>query len=279
VPAADDLMDDLGKLRWQGIGVIAGMAWLSLLCVLASSLAIGGGLMPPVMAAMLTAFPTYAAWRGLDDTGCRVALGVTMPLYCAILLYQWTGHPWQIDLHMAFFAMIAVLAALADWRPVLAGAAVAAVHHLALNFLAPAMVFGATGDFGRVVLHAGVVVVETGILMVLANRLESLLRAQAAARREREHLEASARSEREARESEQRLVVSEIGKGLNALASGDLECPITTRFPPAFEELRNDFNRSIDSLDQLIASVAGASGQIRIGTSEIRTAAEDLAHR
>ena len=272
-------MDDLEKLRKQGQVLICGLAWLSLALVLAGSLVATSGVMPVVLAAALTVYPTLVALRAQSDGGTRIALGATMPLYCAILLYQWSGHPWQIDLHMTFFAMIAVLAALADWRPVLAGAAVTALHHLGLNFIAPALVFGATGDLGRVVLHAGVVVLETGILIVLANRLEALLRAQAAARAENERLEQAARLEREQREREQQLVVSEIEKGLNALASGDLTCPITVPFPSGFEALRTDFNRSIDQLDHLIASVVQASGQIQVGTSEIRTAAEDLAHR
>jgi methyl-accepting chemotaxis protein len=67
---------------------------------------------------------------------------------------------------------LAVLSAWCDWRAILLGAAVTAVHHLALNFALPMLVFPAGGaGLGRVVLHAVVVVVETGVLVWLAEVL------------------------------------------------------------------------------------------------------------
>ncbi|MDE1917689.1 MAG: methyl-accepting chemotaxis protein [Sphingomonadales bacterium] len=255
------------------------MAWLSTLIIIANSFFAGSGVLPPVMAVALTLYPTMAAMRGAHDGVTRVVLGGTMPLYSAILLFQWTGHPWLIDMHMTFFAMIAMLVVLADWRPVIAGAAVTAVHHLSLNFIEPALIFPGGGAFGRVILHAAVVVVEAAVLVVLAQQLEALLLGQAAARKAGIRLEEETARERAMREAEQQAVVDRVARGLKALAAGDLSSPINTAFPPAFEGLRSDFNLTLESLNHLVGRVAQASDQISNGAREIQTAADDLATR
>lgn len=272
-------MEELATLRRHGIAILAGLAWVSTALIALGTAFAPGGPLPAVLAAMLALFPTMAVRRKADDSATRLALGATMPLFCALFLFQWSGAPWLIDLHMTFFAMIAALAVLADWRPVLAGAAVTAVHHLALNFLAPAMVFNGGGDLGRVVLHAVVVVVETGVLVMLARQLETLLLAQATARRETALAEEATARERQERDNERHVVVTAIGAGLKHLAGGNLDCRIETRFPPAFEALRTDFNATLEALDRLIRSVAQSSEQFRSGVNEIRVAADDLASR
>ncbi|HZU65169.1 MAG TPA: methyl-accepting chemotaxis protein [Novosphingobium sp.] len=272
-------MEELVKLRQQGLRVLVGIAWLSCLIVAGGSFFAGSGVLPVVLAVALGIYPTLAAMGGQCDEGTRIVMGGTMPLYCAVLLYQWAGHGWIIDLHMTFFAAIAVLVVLADWRALVAGAGVTAVHHLLLNFVAPALVFAGGGDLGRVVLHAVVVVVETAVLVAMAMRLEQLLLAQVAAREAKERLEAAAAAERARREEEQETVVAAIALGLGRLAQGDLASRIEARFPAGFEPLRENYNRAIGDLDRLVGSVARASGQIQNGVREIRYASDDLARR
>ncbi|MDE2405335.1 MAG: methyl-accepting chemotaxis protein [Sphingomonadales bacterium] len=272
-------MDELSNLRRQGVRVIAAIAWLINAIIAGGSFFAGTGALPVVLALALSIYPAWAAIKGRDDAVTRITLGATLPVYCAILLYQWSGSSWLIDLHMTFFAVIAVLAGLADWRPVLAGAAVTAVHHLVLNFAAPAYVFGADADLARVVLHAVIVVIETGVLMVLAQRLERMLLAQVAAREHVALSEQASQQERARRDAEQRQVVEAIEQGLKALAAGELGCRIEQRFPPAFEELRSNFNSALADLNTLVGSVAQCSGEIQNGAREIRMAADDLARR
>ena len=59
----------------------------------------------------------------------------------AVFASQMSGHPWQIDLHMYFFATLACLVAYCDWRPIIAGTLAVALHHLILNFIVPAAIF------------------------------------------------------------------------------------------------------------------------------------------
>src|SRR5690606_33950369 len=112
------------------------------------------------------------AWR-LDPEGAsaRPVAAVALVTMVALLVYVFRGHPWQIDLHMYFFAALALLAAFCDWKTLLVAAAAVALHHLGLNFLYAAAVFPDGADFLRVVLHAVVVVIETAALVWVTFRL------------------------------------------------------------------------------------------------------------
>lgn len=109
------------------------------------------------------------------------------------LVFSFAGHPWQPDIHMYYFAVLALLAGFCDWRPILMGAVLTALHHLVLQYVLPAAVFYQGGSLLRVLLHAVIVVVEASFLAMFAIVLqrmfarneESLERAQAVAERER----------------------------------------------------------------------------------------------
>lgn len=94
------------------------------------------------------------------------------------------GHPWQIDSHMLFFALLACLVSMRSLAALLVGAVAIAVHHLSLSFLMPALIYPSGGfaeNFGRTALHAFIVVIETGALLLTVhnlNRLHGTMQAQ-----------------------------------------------------------------------------------------------------
>ncbi|MCO6381206.1 methyl-accepting chemotaxis protein [Oceanicola sp. 502str15] len=96
--------------------------------------------------------------------------GLTISLNAAL-----AGHPMQIDSHMAYFAVLAMLVALADIKPLLIAAGTIALHHLALTFALPALVYPSTDlifNIGRTVFHAVIVVAETSVLtLTILNRI------------------------------------------------------------------------------------------------------------
>ncbi len=102
-------------------------------------------------------------------------LAVAMMLTVSCLVGTMQGHPWQIDVHMYFFASLAMLVAFCDWRAILAATVAVALHHLILNFAVPALVFPGGGALGRVVLHAVVVLIEAGVLIMVARYLSQAL--------------------------------------------------------------------------------------------------------
>lgn len=203
-------------LLWLQLPVLGVVGWINDASPLGAVIA-GFMLAGLATAGMFVAGPAAAATRYL--------VSVAMIGMVSLLVWQAAG-PWQIDLHMIYFAAFAMLAAYCDWRSVLLAAAVTAVHHLALNFLLPYAVFPDGASFGRVVLHAVVVVLECGVLIWLCLTLERAItiasraadqagaqvtqlealevaRAEAAAKAEAEHAAAEAtRIEQAERERE-----------------------------------------------------------------------------
>lgn len=102
------------------------------------------------------------AWKipGALSTRCIVAGAMTTGP--ALMVFAASG-PWQIDWHMYFFVVFAMLVAFVDWRPIALSAILTAGHHLLFDLLAPAGVFPEPG-FGRVVLHASMVAAECLVL-------------------------------------------------------------------------------------------------------------------
>ena len=92
----------------------------------------------------------------------------------SLLVYQMRGS-WQIDMHMYYFANFAMLTFFCDPLVILSAALLTAIHHLLLNFSFSYAVFP-EASFIRVVLHAVIVIVECGILIVLTNYLCDLIK-------------------------------------------------------------------------------------------------------
>jgi len=87
------------------------------------------------------------------------------------------GHPWQIDSHMMFFALLACLVSLRSIPALLTATVVIALHHLSLSFIMPSLIYPGgdfTGNLGRTVLHAVIVVMEAAALIATVHRLHRL---------------------------------------------------------------------------------------------------------
>jgi methyl-accepting chemotaxis protein len=170
-------MTDLDTLRASFARFLVGLLWCHVALVAVGEMILGQGFsFGPVLAAALLAGVTTAFWWN-DATGpaTRIVSAVALIGMAAVFLFALAGHPWQIDLHMYFFACLAVLVGWCDWRVILAAAAATALHHLALDRLMPALVFpgdSAGGDLARVVLHAVIVAVETGVLIWTCRTIE-----------------------------------------------------------------------------------------------------------
>ncbi len=187
-------MNALTGLRAQVSRYMVWFLWAHVPLVAAAGLWLGNGWLAPTLAATLFAGIATAAWR-MDASGdvARPVMGVSLVMMVSLLVYQAAGHPWQIDMHMYFFAALAILAAFCDWRTIVIATAVVAVHHLLLNFVLPAAVFPNGASFGRVVLHAVIVVVEAAALVWLTARLAAAFVEQDAAADKARQAEAEAR--------------------------------------------------------------------------------------
>ncbi|WP_066720133.1 methyl-accepting chemotaxis protein [Sphingomonas pituitosa] len=79
--------------------------------------------------------------------------------------------------------------------------------------------------------------------------------------------------------AEQTTVTSALRDSLAALKAGDLTRPVTAHFPPAYAELKSNFNEALDNLRTLIGTVIQSAKGISSGSVEIARASEDLARR
>ncbi len=151
---------------WVHVPLIAGTAWASgkpywLWFALAAVMVAG-------VAAM------QGAGGRAADRATRLTVSVAYVAMVSLLLAACAGGTYQTDLHMYYFAAIAIVAAYCDWQVILAAAGATAMHHLVLNFLAPLLVFPGGGDILRVLLHAVIVVLEAGVLVWLTTQIETL---------------------------------------------------------------------------------------------------------
>ncbi|XUU61023.1 methyl-accepting chemotaxis protein [Erythrobacter sp. HA6-11] len=280
-------MDDLRALRSQGVRLIAGLC--AILAVLALSWSVvSGNWVFGFTALGLCCGPFYLARTNRFDLRARLLLAATLPIFAALFLAMAKDTGWIIDMHMLFFAVLAALAIMADWRAIIVATVITVAHHLGLNFLAPAFVFDSDGDILRVLLHAAIVLIEAGILVLLCVRLESLVVGLAQAREEREREQAEVFAERERRKAEvdaereqisleQSRVLSAVSGRLEALAAGDLRGRLDDAFPGDYEAVRQVLNDACAELEKLVGTAAQTAQRVNVGSRELKQASKQLA--
>lgn len=165
-------MDELTRLRdrfgrfllillWLHVPLLALTAWLTGRAVVSTAIA----------GVAIAGFYHLTWWRNGAAPATRHLSAVALMAQPAILVWLLEGRAWQMDMHMYFFAMLALTMAWCDRRPLLMAAAAVALHHLLLDALLPAAVFPGGGDFSRVLFHAAIVAFQTAVLVWLSDRL------------------------------------------------------------------------------------------------------------
>jgi PAS domain S-box-containing protein len=158
--------------------------WLHIPLIAAVAVALSGPVTALVAtAAALALVPSMLWTRAPTARMTRVIISIASVGMVSLLVGAARGSTWQVDLHMYYFAVLAILGAYCDVGMILAAASVIVLHHLTLNFLAPALVFPNGTDLARVVLHSVIVMVETAALswmcVEVAAKLDALDRALA----------------------------------------------------------------------------------------------------
>jgi len=175
------------------------LAALSILASLVTALAWWRDVLPlPVtgLTGVLLAATIASARRNGASPGTRHVTAAALMMLVGLLVLVSSGSHLQIDVHMVFFATLAVAAGWCCWSSILVAAGVVAVHHLALNVLYPAAVFPNGTEYLRVILHAVVLVTEAGALVLAARQLaKALSSAEAATRQAAESVTAQRRAE------------------------------------------------------------------------------------
>lgn len=79
--------------------------------------------------------------------------------------------------------------------------------------------------------------------------------------------------------AERKRAVDILAEGLDQLARGQLTYRIDEVFPQSLEGLRQNFNRSIEALEEVLSEVGKTAEAVKSSTHEIRHASDDLATR
>ena len=108
---------------------------------------------------------------------------------------------------------------------------------------------------------------------------EALEAEAAAQRRAVEEERARVEAEKARAAEEDRIAITALAEGLNAMAAGDLTYRIDVPFAPKAEQLKADFNAAISQLEKAVAVVVGNVAAIRSGSGEISQASDDLSRR
>ena len=276
-------MDELARLRLSVDKLLLSMIWL--LAPIAAAAAWAGNHRPFstfLAAGAVAAAATAArlAWRA--DSFRRSAIGVALIVMISLLVAASTGTEWQTDLHMAYFAALALLAAYCDRTVIAAAAAVTALHHLIFNFAAPALVFyGGTGDLGRVLLHAAILVVEAATLFwltsfltqMIASNAASLAEAQQARTQVENAVAAQDQARREAVET-RRLLMTDLSKRFQESVS-----TIVGEVATSVRQLQasaHGLNITAERTTQRSALVTQAAGQAGANVQTVAAASEEL---
>lgn len=295
-------MDALEKLREKASFGIVALLWLNLaLFVLRNAVRAEPFDLASVIAAVIvTVAASLSWWRDRSGVATRVITSMAMATSVGFLVYGFSGSPLQIDVHMYFFAALAICAAWIDWRAIVAFAVLVAVHHLVFYAAIPFAVFPGDSHFNRVVLHAVVLVAQAGALIALTSAMvsafdvadRSINQAQTASREATEMGEkarladAAATEEREAQENLRAraheavtFAVNCLRSSLSSLSKGDVTVRIDAELDGDLNELRHAFNESVEQLEDVLKQVGEVANSVRNGSAQIDHANADLSRR
>lgn len=147
-------------LALTALAAILGVATIATELIRFGQIGLGSMLALGLMALMGVGIVVFR----LRPAGRHLLVAVLMGQVVAMLIAM-RGHPMQIDMHMAFFAALAMCSLLYDIRSIIIGTALVAVHHLGLGLFLSDLVFYGAGGLDRILLHAVILVAEAAALI------------------------------------------------------------------------------------------------------------------
>jgi methyl-accepting chemotaxis protein len=141
-------------------------------------------------AAALAVLPLLFVWLRRPLTTVAYALAVALVGQASLLVYAFAGHPWQIEMHFYYFAVLAMMSGFCQWHLLLFTAGLIAAEHLILDQVFPAALYPGGANIIRILVHASVVAIETGMLIVIGRTIVSAFALADRARQEAERMAA-----------------------------------------------------------------------------------------
>ena len=114
--------------------------------------------------------PTIYALTRPASLATRMLIAIALTFMAMFFVFDNPGR-LQIDYHMYFFVVFAMLIAFCDWRPIVISAGLTSIHHLIFNVVDRARVFPTEGGIGHVALQTTMFAVECADSLQLNNDL------------------------------------------------------------------------------------------------------------
>ncbi|WP_158807904.1 methyl-accepting chemotaxis protein [Beijerinckia sp. L45] len=275
------LFDNLEDQRKFAGPLIVLVCWLMVPITFLAGMSTGMSAVPIGLGALACAITANICWlSGGPTTLSRTLSAIALMAQISILVASYVGTPWQGDLHMAYFAALALLVVYSDRAVIAAAAVTVAVHHFMLSFILPSAVFVGSSDFSRVLLHAVILLLEAGSLIWVIGSLNNMFAkseaAFAAEKRANEHAE---RAAADVLSQERDRVVESIGYAMKMLAEGHLDHRISGILPGKYEKLRTDFNAVAAQFHEMIGSIASSAADLITISSNLSVSSERLSRR
>ena len=115
------MIDTTSLIRQPAPRLIVALLFAHAPVALAVSLATGASALAALTASLIASTIAALAVRFRPDAPeTAVTLGLALVAQAAIFTAELSGHPWQVDSHMYFFAVLAIISALNSIPAVLA---------------------------------------------------------------------------------------------------------------------------------------------------------------
>lgn len=165
---------ELTTLRRNALRYLMVGSWVLTPIIIIAALTLGNEawVLVSIASLALSCITLLIRCKGMTIDHAQYIVATALMLQTALLLATFSGHPWQIDIHMLFFAALAAVAMTIDWRTILLSTAIVAVHHLVLSFVLPSLVFPGDASIWRVLLHAVILLTEAAGLIWLTHQLD-----------------------------------------------------------------------------------------------------------
>jgi methyl-accepting chemotaxis protein len=238
-----------------------------------------------MVALALAAVPIVLMLTQRPLTTIAFGLAVTLVGQTSLLVYAFSGHPWQVEMHFYYFAVLAMLSGFCDWRVLVFAAGLISVHHVGLNGFLPSAVYPGGSNFARVAVHAIIVVIETAMLIGIGRTIRTAFAQAKDAQSQAEHVAAELKTiaaKRDSAFADAKLAQNQaehVATELKTIAAKrDQELAATAKRAEEVSGLFERFKREIaESVDILHAAAQALQrNAVGLGTTATRANAQSV---
>lgn len=175
LPSTETDVPGLIAIRQTASRAFTSFAWVLVAVNMAAADLSGMNMTLTLVASLISAgVATLAAWKDPVGLFGRLTIAVCLMNLYDTLIYATSYTPYQLDAHMLYFVVAALLLTYFCWQTLLVACLHTAVQHFAFNLLLPMYLYPNGTDWLRFVYHAAILLTELAGTGYLAIRLHAM---------------------------------------------------------------------------------------------------------